>query len=204
MRAAPLKGDCLVCQAPEPTRVAINAAIWPSDGMVRSVTYRSDGTDVARGSKVPELATCNPKTITRHAEHIEASWRDIKPGGRWLAEEVPVSTDFIGVMDANTRVGMRATGLIERLLEEHGDVMAVMEPKFVLDVATKLGMRGAEAREKSRLARNQQAIDVAAIFAMSSGHIRAPHSEDEQAAIVDELRDELAEERKLLAARAVG
>ena len=202
MRAAPLKGTCLVCQAPEPTRVAINAAIWPGDGIMRSVTYRSDGTNVARGSGVPSLATCDPKTITRHADHIEASWREIQPGGAWRSGEVPVQTDFASVMESNTRVGARATELIGKLLEEHGELMVVMEPKFVLDVAAKLGMGGAEKRESSRLKRNQQAIDVVAIFAMSSGHIKAPRADNEQAADIEDLRAELNAEKLLLTERA--
>lgn len=202
MRAAPLKGDCLICQAPEPTRVAINAAIWPGDGMVRAVTYRADATEVARTSGVPSLAACNPKTIARHADHIEDSWREIKPNEAWRSGEVPVSTGFADVMDSNTRVGMKATGLIERLLDDHGEIMVVLEPKWVLDVAAKLGMGGADRREKSRMARNQQAIDVAAIFAMSSGHVRAPQAEGEQEAEVVDLRAELVAERKLLTERA--
>ena len=105
-------------------------------------------------------------------------------------------------MDANTRVGMKATHLIERLLDEHGEVYAVMQPKFVLDVATKLGMAGATTRETSRLKRNQQAIDVVAIFAMSSGHVRPPRSDVEQDAELADLHIELDAERKLLAERA--
>ncbi len=202
MRAAPLKGDCLICQAPEPTRVAINAAIWPGDGIMRSATYRADGMRTARDSGVPRLATCDPKTITRHADHIEESWREVRPTDQWRQGEVPVTTDFAGVMDSNTRVGMKATALIERLLDEHGEVMAVMQPKFVLDVAAKLGMRAAETREASRLKRNQQAIDVAAIFGLGSGHFATPREPGEQEGDVVDLRDELDVERKLLAERA--
>lgn len=202
MRAAPLKGDCIVCQAPDPSRVAINAAIWPGAGMVRSVTYRADGTEVARRSGVPSLATCDPKTIGRHAEHIEESWREIRPGQEWRQGEVPVSTEFAEVMDTNTRVGMKATHLLERLLDEAGEIYAVTQPKLVLDIATKLGMAGASTQEGSRLKRNQQKIDVLAIFGLSSGHVRPPREEAEQEGEIDDLRAELNAERKVLAARA--
>ena len=159
MRAAPLKGDCLICQAPEPTRVAINAAIWPGEGMVRAATYRSDG-------------------------------------------EVPISTEFSEVMDTNARVGMKATHLLERLLDEAGEIMAVTQPKLVLEMATKLGMSAATSQEASRLKRNQQKIDVLAIFGLSSGHVRPPRADVEQDAEVADLRAELNAERKLLDARA--
>jgi hypothetical protein len=197
------KDDCLICQAPDPTRFAVNDAIWPARGRVRAVNYRAAGQEAARASGVPSLATCDRKVITRHADHIEDAWRALEPNSAhgWRPGVNP-ATDFAGVMDSNTRVGMKATALIEHLLDEHGEIMVAMEPKFVLDVAAKLGMRGAESREGSRLKRNQQAIDVAAIFAMSSGHVRPPRDDIEQDVEIHDLRAELDGERKLLAERA--
>lgn len=203
MRAAPLKPDCLICQAPEPTRVAINAAIWPGDGILRSVTYRADATEVARTSGVPSLANLDRKTVSRHADHIEESWREIKPGAKWRDGEVPLQTDFRGVMDSNVRVGAQATALIGRLLDEHGDTMVVMQPKFVLDVAHKLGVGAAGAREAARLKERGQNIDIAAIFGVSAGFVRPPASTEEVEGDLVELRDEWEAERRLLAERAL-
>lgn len=202
MKAAPLKGDCLICQAPEPTRVAINAAIWPGDGYLRAVDYRSAAVDLARTSKVPELARLNLKTVRRHAEHIEASWREIPRGGRMNALEVPVATDFGTVMDRNIAVGNRATQLIADLLTDHGEMIVALEPSFVLDVATKLGVGAASKREAARLKGRGQAIDVMALFALSSGHASPPDVDGEVADAIEALEAEVAAERKRLTERA--
>jgi hypothetical protein len=201
MRAAPLKGDCKICQAPEPTRLAINMAIWPAEGIVRHAEYRARAVAAGLASK-PPLAM-DPKTVTTHAEHIEASWRELAPGDRWRAGERPLTHDFTSVMDANVRVGARATELIGWLLEEHGDVMAVFQPKFVLDVAAKLGVGAAEKKEAARLKnRGQGEINVLAIFAASAGYARAPGDDAERAATMVRLKADIAAERKLLAERA--
>ena len=200
MRAAPRKGDCVICQAPEDTRVAINAAIWPDESLMKAVGYLRVAIEIAQASGVEALARLNHKTVLRHVEHIEASWREVRRGDQWRPEEVPLATDFAGVMDANITVGVRATELLRWLLEEHGDVMAVFQPKLVLDVATKLGVGAAEKKEAARLKGRGQALDVLAIFAASAGYVRGP-GRAEVAAELPELRAELAEERRLLAAR---
>lgn len=201
MRAAPLKGDCLICQAPEPTRVAINAAIWPGDGIARAVDYRAAAVRVAHDSGVPRLATLEAKTITRHADHIEASWREVGPSDRFRAGEVPVATDFASVMDGNARVGAKATGLLEKLIDEHGEMLVVLNPKLVLGIS-QLGMKAAEVRESSRLKQNRQLIDLTAIFGVSSGHAPPVPSDGEEEADLEDLRATLDTERKLLAERA--
>lgn len=202
MRAAPLKGDCLICQAPEPTRVAINAAIWPGEGMMRSVTYRADGVDVARNSKVPNLERCNVKTITRHAEHVEESWREIPANGRMRPDEVPVKGDFASLVEQGGRLGAKALTALEAMLDTNPEVAAVLMTKEVISMA-KLGVGAATAGEASRLKRNQQAIDVMAIFATGSGHIpAAPLEDDFDEPPADVLKAALHEERRLLAERA--
>lgn len=200
MRAAPLKGDCIVCQAPEPTRVAINAAIWPGDAMIRLANYRAEAVHVARESKVPELARCNVKTIARHVEHVEASWRDVPPGEDLRDNEAPVKTDFVSVVEQGSRLGAKAMAALEGFIDEHPEFLATMMTKEAISLA-KLGLVSATAGENSRLKRNQQAIDVMAVFAASSGHLPPP-PDDDLTPPVDVLRAALHAERRLLAERA--
>lgn len=203
MRAAPLKGDCIICQAPELTRVAINQAIWPGDGEARSTSYRADAIRVAEASMVPTLATLDPKTVTRHVEHIEAVWRVIGTNQSLHDDEVPVATDFGSVMEQGSRLGAKALGIIEQAADRLGPAMFVFYPKETL-AAAKLGLGAATTREASRLKRNQQAIDVIAIFGASSGHLRTPGNEAtdiEDALTLAELRGTVTAERALLSAR---
>lgn len=201
MRAAPLKGDCIVCQAPEPIRIAVNRAIWSDDGSIRSATYRADGARAARqvARTLPGaeryLVALNPKTITLHAEHIEESWQEVTPGEPLRDDAVPVSVGFADVMDDTTRLGQKVLARFEAYIDAGGTIAA----KDAINVV-KLGVGAASTKEASRLKGNQQKIDVIAIFAMSSGHTRPPRSEDEQIATITELRDELDTERKLLVA----
>jgi hypothetical protein len=62
----------------------------------------------------------------------------------------------------------------------------------------------AQGRETIRLKGRQQQIDVMAIFAASNGFIRPSTDGDEagEAVEVHDMKAELAEERKLLNARA--
>lgn len=211
MRAAPLKGDCVICQAPEAIRIAVNVAIW-GDGVVRAVDYRSRGRRAANqaaqtveDAKVRErYLELDPKTITRHADHIEASWREIDPGEQLRGDEVPVSTDFGSVMEAGARVGMKVLAGVEQLVDRDPLAFAALRTKEAIALA-KLGLGAAGTREQARIKRNQQAIDVMAIFAASSGHVRPPDSgHEEDVASLEELRSEVSQERVLLAARAGG
>lgn len=206
MRTAPLKGDCLICQAPEPTRVAINAAIWPEGGEARATDYRAAACRVAEASHVPELAKLDPKTVTRHVEHIELSWRVLGPNEAMRDDEVPLATDFGSLMEHGSRLGAKMLNIVEKVADELGPAMFVFYPKETL-AAAKLGLGAAATRETSRLKRNQQAIDVIAIFGASSGHLKTPSNEAtdaEDAATLTELRDDIGLERALLAARAGG
>jgi hypothetical protein len=202
VRAAPLKGDCLICQAPESIRVAINAVIWPGEGVARSVSYRADAVRVGQESGNPSLATLNVKTITRHAEHIEESWREIGPGQTFRAGEVPVATDFSSVMESGARLGAVGLKALGDALEQDPELWVNLRPKETIAM-TKLGLGAVVARETSRLKKNQQVIDVMAIFAAGSGHLPSRGSaEDETEDEIDTMRAAISAERALLAARA--
>lgn len=200
MIAAPLKGDCLICQAPLPTRNAINSAIWPDGGTARSTEYRAEAQRVAKASKVPELESLDRKTVTRHVEHIEASWRVLGQGQPLRDDEVPVAADFATLTDHGTRVGGKAMNILEEALDNMGVAAFAFYPKETIAIA-KLGVVSATTRENSRLKSRQQAIDVMAIFAAGSGHLPAQQA-DERESSIEELRLEVASERKLLTERA--
>lgn len=206
MRAAPLKGDCVICQAPEPIRVAVNAAIWPHGEAVRAADYRAAGVRAAGqlAQTIPDAERyhdLDPKTITRHADHVEGSWREVTPGRPLGYDEVPVATDFASVVEAGTRLGMKAMAGLESLIDVDPIAFAALRTKEAIAVA-KLGVGSSGMRETSRLKRNQQAIDVMAIFASSSGHVRPPSAAGEDDEELDDMRAEIAAERALLTARA--
>lgn len=203
MRAAPLKGDCVVCQAPEAIRVSVNRAIWPGETSIRGSNYRAAGVRAAAQAagliddKAAErYRDLDPKTLTRHADHIEDSWRDIPPGARLNDTEVPISLDFRDVMDATTRVGQKVLMQFEEYLDAGGSLTSKEAHAWA-----KLGATTAGVKETSRLKGRGQMIDVMAAFAMSSGHVRPPADENAGAA-VEELKAELRAERALLTERA--
>lgn len=207
MRAAPLKGDCIICQAPEAIRTAVNRAVWP-EGSMRAANYRSAG---VRAASQAATATADasgryddldPKTITRHADHIEESWREIMPGERLTENEVPLATDFSSVMEAGAELAMMTMGGLRTLVRQDPVLFAAVRTKEAIAIS-KLGIQASTAKETSRLKRNQQAIDVAAIFGLSSGHLRhqrTPDGDEEDASELDDLKAEVADERRLLAA----
>lgn len=211
MKSAPLKGDCIVCQAPELIRIAVNRAIWPEGGIVREANYRSAGARAAsqaamliKDKRAERYSELDPKTLTRHADHIEASWKEFEPGEELPEDHVPVATDFGSVMEAGSRLGMKALGALEALLDKSPEAMAAFKTKEVIAMA-KLGTVAAGTKEASRLKRNQQAIDVMAIFGASSGHIVSPTADPAEAAEdLEAMHAEVAEERRLLAANAGG
>lgn len=203
MRVAPLKGDCVICQAPDPTRQAINAAIWPGEAMIRSATYRAAAVDVARTSGVPGFAKLNVKTVTRHVEHIEASWRELPPNGQVQGVEAPVKGDFISLVDQSGRLGAKVMNALEKLIDENPAVVATLMTKEAISIA-KLGLTAATAGENARLKSRQQKIDVMAIFAQGSGHLPPvpPGAiDDEDDVPLDVLRAALDGERRQLAER---
>lgn len=212
MRVAPKKGDCVICQAPETIRVAVNAAIWHEGSVVRTSNYRAAGCRAAAvvSSTMPEpdrsrYADLDPKTITRHADHVEETWREVMAGDRPADNEVPIVVhEFGSVMDTATDVAMLSMRGLRDLIATDPTAFAALRTKEAISVA-KLGVVASGSKEASRIKRNQQKIDVMAIFAASSGHIKREGIEAEEvSATVEDLRAELADERKLLAARASG
>jgi len=205
MRVAPKKGDCLVCQAPDAIRVAVNAAIWHEGSVVRVANYRSAGARAASqvAMTIPDAdrySEIDPKTITRHADHIEDSWREVMAGERLKGDEVPISHEFGDVMDGNAKLGMMATTGLADFIGTDPAMFAALYPKEAISIA-KLGIVAAGTKESSRLKRNQQKIDVMAIFAASAGFMDRGDVAAEDAIVdIELMRDEVHAERLALEA----
>lgn len=193
MRVAPLKGTCKICQAPEYLRLAVNGAIWSQDG-IRHATYVANAMAILSSSGVPELEVIDRKTVRRHADHVEDSWRDVRGETVLADDEVPVASDFASVTTLGARLGAKALLRLERNLD-------VLDAKDTIAVA-KVGLQAANVREQARLKRNQQQIDVMAIFALSGGHMKGSMDDERDDATLGELRSELDSERRLLVDRA--
>lgn len=204
MRVAPKKGDCVVCQAPDAIRTAVNAAIWHEGSVVRVANYRAAGARAASqiamtlGPEADRYSELDPKTITRHADHIEDAWRDVMAGERLADDEVPISHEFGDVMDAGAELAMMSMGGLRDLVRQDPVAFAALRTKEAIALA-KVGIVAAGAKETSRIKRNQQKIDVVAIFASSAGFMpRGEVATNEAVVTVDALRSEVAAERKLL------
>lgn len=192
---APLKGDCVICQAPEPVRLAVNMAIWPA-GTDRAPDYRARG--VAAMAAVAG-ATVNVKTITRHADHVERQRRVVspeKPMDEDRHERPVVSTDFLSVTEKAAKVGMLALERIEQNIES-------LDAKEAIAVS-RLGVAAAAKAEDSRLKRGDQRIELMAIFAAAAGMGPAVGHVPEVRNVtpVESLKAEIAAERERLMIRA--
>lgn len=201
MRAAALKGDCLVCQAPEPTRLALNGAIWSPEG-ARYTDYTARAKRVARGSEVPSLATLSRNAVVGHVSHIEDSWREVAAQGELVGREAPVTvpTDYMSATDPAIRVGVKAGRLLEHILDVAGDGGAALFKATDLIAMAKMGASTAGQREKTRLRVGQMQIDIAALFGLSAGHVGVlgAGAEADEILEVEDMRSALAAERKAI------
>lgn len=193
---APRASDCRICRELTPIQAAeVNAAIWPEPGIaLRSRGYRVQATRAAAvyGCEV------EVKTITRHAEHIEHSWRKLTNGSPPpTSGERPVfPTDFQSVATRYAGLGMAAADAIEERLPE-------LEPRELVQVA-RMGLSAATAREAMRL--KAQEVDtaqgmLAAIFGLAGDHLSEgdiPDTEVIDVTPVEVLHAEIEEEREAL------
>lgn len=194
---ARLKGDCKVCQAAERIRLAVNNAVWEGEPSIdsRRDGYRAGG---VRAAAVHEL-DLDPKTITRHAEHVEADARFVSTPADLDEDrnEEPVLTDFASVTGLAAELGMRAMTRLTRSLDALG-------PKELIQTA-KLGLGAAGVAEAARLKRGDQTIQVAALFGVVGGYVTTDEDAIEGEAVeVESLRASIAEERRELKALAAG
>ena len=194
---APLKGDCVICQQPEKVRLAVNTAIWPG-GTARDRSYRSRAVAAFAAMTGTKL---DPKTITRHAEHVEATQRAVtasKPMDEDGHERPVVATDFYSVATKASRVGMLALGRMEQYLEDPDATPAV---KDAIAIA-RLGVAAAAKGEDARLKRGDQAIEMMAIFASVSGFVPDEGSVPRNVTPPSDLKAVVVDERNRLMVRA--
>lgn len=193
MRAAPLKGDCKVCQYPEALRLAVNGAIWTEDG-TRFATYIARAQAILAGFPEHKI---DRKTVMRHVDHVENTWRDVLSGEVVRPDEVPV----VSYGDAAATARFLGLRVLERAgeLVNHPNAHAILPPKDLVSIGN-LAHKYAALEEQLRVKQRGQDADlIKAIFAASAGHIAAAGDES---ADVDELRVTVAEERRLLTEHA--
>ena len=196
LMVAPKASDCRICQELTPQQAAeVNAAIWPEPGIaLRSRGYRTVGQRVA----ATYGCVVEVKTITRHAQHIEASWRKVAPQSPppGPTERPVFPTDFAHVSDRMAGLGMAAADHIE-------DRLPTMEPRELVQVA-RMGLAAASTAEANRL--RSQEVDtaqgmLAAIFGLGGGHLSEgdiPETEVIDVTPVEVLHDEIETEREAL------
>lgn len=198
---APRKRGCSLCGGLSPREVAdVNAAIWPEGPEhARSRSYRTDGVRVAAANGL----TVEAKTITRHADHIEASFHIATPKHPPVAGDIAVMpTDYESVMTKMADVGMRAADRIVDRIDE-------MDDRDLISVA-KLGQTAAAQREALRLRKNegaQSGLLLQALFGLSGGQLSegdVPESEVLNVTPPEVMLDEVRQERRALKALQTG
>lgn len=188
---APKNPRCKVCSIPQPGWSEVNAAIW--DAQERRPDYRVAGVRACAAMGVE----IDPKSITAHAEHIEASWHSGVQYPPTQRERAVFPNDYASVTDRAARLGVDAMQAIS-------DRLDVLEPKDLIAVA-KLGM-GARQHQASMEAKDRRShqIEVTAIFGFVSGHMDIPEVEVKDVTPVGELRAGFEEHRAALVERAAG
>lgn len=156
--------DCKVCALPPAQLAEVNAAIWPEVGeKARSKDYRLAGVRVCAAYDLD----VDPKTITRHAIHIERSWHRSSPNSKPGAGEIAVfPTDYQSIVTQAATIGAQAMGKIAERIED-------LEPRELVAVA-KLGVTASTNREALRMRAqevDQAATIVQALMGFASGHL---------------------------------
>ncbi len=195
---APLKRatGCTICSQTEAVIQQVNAAIWSAD-RTRVWGYRDRAKKVLMAEVNVEV---DVRTIARHADHTELTWRIATEARPANGNERPVfPLDFNSYVDRMATIGHAAAAKLEERLE-HGWV-----EDEVLVSAMKVGAQAVAARRKSEDTQRGSSAPISiAIFGVVSGHLETPPGEAIDVTPVEELMDGLAAERELLEARARG
>jgi len=188
---ARLRGGCRICGLPDDARTEVNKAIWPS-GMLgpRVKEYRAAAVVAA----MEHALRVSPRSVTTHADHIEATWRTPTVAAPPTGTEVEL---FDVSLDAMTD---RAAQLGARAMVEIETALPTMEPKDLVQVA-KMGVTAVEKRENLRIKDRRPNINLLAVFGLVSGHVpETARAEDLYP--VDLLEAELDAERRAYAVRS--
>jgi hypothetical protein len=182
---------CKLCAEPQAVLGGLNKAIW-GEGMTRQRGYiRLAGEALAEHDLIVDQ-----KTILRHADHVEATWRTETPRQPMTDEERPL-TEFGPVMDRISRIGLKAGAKLEELID--GDLLQGKE----LVAAAKLALNAQATKEMARLKqKGLPDMSVQAIFLIGTDVVELNPHEVRNVTPASELRAEMDEERRLLEERA--
>lgn len=162
---------CTICRLPAESLQVVNTAIW--DGG----EHKSRGW-TARGREMYQLVTgdaISKMSVSRHVEHVEATWRDATPDEPKKHSEVEVfPSDYESLTDAAAELGAKA------MTKLAGKIDRDQLPDRELLAAAKLGVQARGEQRKTDIASKQPKIELTAIFGIASGHLAAgalPESE---------------------------
>jgi hypothetical protein len=185
-------GGCRICELPPDQRQEVNAAIW--DGRKRRRTYRHAG---QRAFAAVTRGHIDRKTVTRHADHIEGSWREATPDDPMAGREVPVfAPDLESLTDRAAIIGGAAMDAIETKVLD-----GTLGDRELLGVA-KLGLGARQRQLELEQNKSRPEVAILAIVGVASGHVRLPEAEVIDVADPTRLKAAVQEERQRLVARA--
>ena len=172
----------------------VNAAIW--DGTTERVpAYR------ARGVEAYQLCTgkkLDPRTVTLHADHVEASWHEVTADHPERYDEVPVfPSDYESLVDTAADLSARAMSKLTGRLDQMTSTELIQ--------AAKVGVTARGQQRATEVAAKTPKIELTAIFGMASGHISStnlPESEAIDVTPEKDLLDAVHAERRQLEAHA--
>lgn len=185
-------GGCKICSYEPELIQAVNAAIWDGQQVRRR-------TCVAEAAKVLVAAgkKGHRRGVLHHADHIEQSWRNVDRQHPASGKELAVfPTDFESVTDKIALLGMRGLQVLEKRVDA-GDI-----DSRDLSGVVRMGLNAVVERKKAEDRSKRPQITVQAIFAELSGHLEVPAGEIINVTPYAELREEIDDERRLLAAHA--
>jgi len=190
-----INANCLICALYPEQRQEVNAVIW--DGKVRSPSYRAAG---QRAYEHATDTTIDRKVITRHADHIEDSWRDATTDDPAAPKEEPVfAPDYEAITDRAAALGAQAMDHIELELAA-GNI----EPRELLGIA-KMGVTARAQQRATEVDASKPQVMLMAVFGLASGHLKElPESEAIEVYDEGALLKTVQDERKMLEARARG
>ena len=200
------KRNCMICDAGEEEFQTLNEVIW--DGArTRLIGYRAAGLRAMAALGSPGM---DPKTITRHAEHIERSWHIVDALHPQVGRETPVhAEDFRGVTGRFIAIGHDALTSLEASMGS-----GLMEDADLVKVAA-LGLQAAKMRQVAERVSIGGLLglpaEMVALFSGVSGHLR-PGDISEYEGIfkdvtphpIEDMRGEMAAEREQLKALQAG
>jgi hypothetical protein len=179
------RSGCVVCAMGDDVMQEVNAAIWTPE-RIRTKSYRRNGLRVlqAHGRK-PDV-----KSITRHALHVEQSWR--VAAEPTPAERPVFPIDYGSTIDRFVTVSHQALDQLEFRMGagavKDGDLVAI----------SKLGLGATVARQRHEDAGRQQPIALIALMGVAMEALDTPEGEIKDVTPIDDLKAEWREERAAL------